>query len=305
MSGSTVSIIIPNYNGARFVAEAVNCALLQTFSPLEIVVIDDASKDQSEEIIRSTFTRELANGRLRFERNERNRERSFSRNRGAELARGEYICFLDHDDLWSKEYIASVMEIFERTSCDAVYSFPRTFVNENGELIRRSAKRISADSAELIFASQVGYPSATAFRRTSFLGYTEDCILREDWEIFLRGYLAGQHICIQDNDVVKIRAHDGRTSNSVKFWSSTLRVYKQYLERIPLQYRNIFLYHVVDVCLRYGDLPRGWHLSMMAMKSGMLPDVRMIQRLFTRGIRVDRYLSLAAERRKFGAGDVP
>jgi|GEM_PF-288503 len=304
-SASTASVIIPVYNGERFVAEAIRCALGQTHAPLEVIVIDDASSDRTGETVTGGFAHELAHGRLRYERNEQNRERSFSRNRAAELASGDYLFFLDHDDLWDKSYIATVVDTFEQTLCDVVYSFPRTFIDEEGSVIRHSAKRISPDSAELIFASQVGYPSATAFRRSAFPGYTEDCILREDWEIFLRGYLSGQRISILDSNLVKMRAHGGRTSKSVKFWRSTLRVHEQYQARIPHRYRGPFLYHVADICLRYGDLPRGWRLSMQALVNGALPDLRMVHRLLTRGMRLDRYFSLAAERRKLVEENMP
>lgn len=280
-------------------ADAIRCALTQTHEPLEVIVIDDASSDGTSTVVSTAFAAELADGRLRYECNECNRERSYSRNKGVALASGQYVCFLDHDDLWDREYLASVMEAFARTGCDVVYSFPRTVINEDGKEIRCSSKRISTDNAALIFSSQVGYPSATAFRRAAFPGYIDGCILREDWEIFLRGALAGLQICILDNNLVRIRAHAGRTSRSVKFWSSTLQVYARYQARVPRPYRGLFLFHVADTCLRYGDLPRGWGLSLQALMGGALPDIRMLQRLFTRGLRLDRWLTLAAERRRF------
>lgn len=295
----SLSVILPVYNGELFVTAAIQSVMSQTVPVLEIIVIDDASKDRTREIIHKTFPDQLKQGFIRYECNEQNRERSYSRNRGAELARGDYIFFLDHDDLWDESYLDSVTAHFLREQCDVVYTFPRTFVNEAGEVIRRSSKTISHDSQELIFGSQVGYPSATAFRRSSFAGYSEACILREDWEIFLRAALAGQRISILDSDQVMMRAHGGRSSSkSVKFWSSTLWVYHSYKDRIPAQYRGVFLYHVADICFRYGDIPHGWSLSLQALTGGKLPGFRMLHRLLTRGIRVDRYFSLARERKR-------
>lgn len=296
-----LSVILPVYNGELFVTAAIQSVLSQTVPVLEIIVIDDASKDRTREIIHEAFPDQLKQGFIRYECNEQNRERSYSRNRGAELARGEYIFFLDHDDLWSENYLASVTAQFVTEQCDIVYTFPRTFVDEAGEVIRRSSKYISPDCLELLFGSQVGYPSATAFRRSSFAGYSESCILREDWEIFLRASLAGQRISILDSDQVMMRAHGGRSSSkSVKFWSSTLWVYHRYKDQIPSQYRGVFLYHVADICFRYGDIPHGWLLSLQALAGGKLPGFRMLHRLLTRGVRVDRYFSLAGERNRLG-----
>ncbi|HEX9078191.1 MAG TPA: glycosyltransferase, partial [Desulfuromonadaceae bacterium] len=162
---SAISVVIPVYNGQRFVAEAVRSALAQTLAPSEIIVVDDASTDRTGEVIRQEFAPQLESGVVRYARNGRNRERSFSRNEGVRLARGEYVFFLDYDDLWEPDYVETVMAVLGRDGTDLVYSFPRTFVDEEGRVIRNSAKRISADAAELVFASQVGYPSATAMRR--------------------------------------------------------------------------------------------------------------------------------------------
>lgn len=302
---SSISVVIPVYNGERFVAEAIRSALGQTVTPQEIIVVDDASTDRTGEIIRQEFAPQLERGAVRYARNERNRERSFSRNEGVRLARGEYVFFLDYDDLWEPDYLETVMGVLGRDGADLVYSFPRTFVDEQGRIIRSTTKRISADTAELVFASQVGYPSATALKRDSFPGYAEDCILREDWEIFLRAQLSGLRIRILDRDQVRMRAHGERSSRSAKFWRSTLRVHEQYRARIPLQYRGLFLYHVADICLRYGDLRRGWRLTLQSLMGGALPDLRMVHRLLTRGMRLDRFVSLAAERRRLLEGDTP
>lgn len=291
------------YNGERFVLEAVYSALGQTLQPLEIIVVDDASTDLTGEIIRHEFKRQIESGIVRYARNESNRERSCSRNEGVRLAQGQYVFFLDYDDLWEPDYLGTVMETLVQEEADLAYSFPRTFVDEHGQIIRNSAKKISSDAAELVFASQVGYPSATAIKRKSFPGYAEECILREDWEIFLRAQLAGLRITIMDRNQVRMRAHGGRSSRSTKFWRSTLWVLEQYQARIPSTYRSNFLFHVADVCLRYGDLPRGWRLSMQAIMAGSFPDMRMLHRLLTRGLRLDRYFSLAAERRSLAGED--
>jgi glycosyltransferase involved in cell wall biosynthesis len=293
------------YNGERFVVEAVRSALGQTYPPLEVIVVDDASTDRTGKLIQQEFAPQIISGAVHYVRNERNMERSFSRNEGVRLARGLYVFFLDYDDLWKPAYLETVMEVLGQDGVDLVYSFPRTFIDERGQVLRSTAKWISADAAELVFASQVGYPSATAIKRKSFPGYAGECILREDWEIFLKAQLAGLRITVLDHDQVRMRAHGGRSSRNVKFWRSTLWVHEHYQARIPRNYRGRFFYHVADVCLRYGDLPRGWRLGMQALMAGTLPDLRMVHRFLTRGVRLDRYFSLAAERRKLVGGDAP
>lgn len=298
---NAISVIIPVYNGEQFVVEAIQCALDQTLKPLEIIVVDDASTDRTAALVLEGFAVHIASGQVRYVQNERNSERSFSRNEGCRVARGDLVFFLDYDDLWKAEYLETVAAEFSDDSVDVVYSFPRTFIDEQQRLLRCSNKSISNDVAVLVFSSQVGYPTATAMRREKFPGYAEYCILREDWEIFLRMQLSDAHIKVLDLNQVLMRAHGGRTSKSVKFWWSTLQVYKHYQNSIPPAYNGLFLYHVADICMRYGDLMQGWKLVFRAIFKGYLPDGRILHRLLTRGVRWDRYFSLASARNAYEA----
>ena len=96
-----ISVVIPVYNASRFLREALSSVLMQSFFDWEILAVDDASTDSSPEILKR-FQKEssLPGERFRILRNERNRGVAFSRNRGVREARGEWIAFLDADDLW-------------------------------------------------------------------------------------------------------------------------------------------------------------------------------------------------------------
>lgn len=89
-----VSIIIPTYNRARFIKEAINSVLSQDFQDYEIIVVDDGSTDNTKEIINS-----LKNKKIRYFFQE-NKGRSRARNRAIKLARGQYLSFLDSDDIF-------------------------------------------------------------------------------------------------------------------------------------------------------------------------------------------------------------
>ena len=88
-----VSVIVPAFNGERFLAESLRSALAQTLPPLEVIVVDDGSSDGTAEIAESFGEP------VRCIRQE-NRGVAAARNRGLSVTRGEFIAFLDHDDLW-------------------------------------------------------------------------------------------------------------------------------------------------------------------------------------------------------------
>lgn len=95
-TGPTVSVVIPCYNGAAFLAETLRSVLGQTYAPLEVIVIDDGSTDNSATIAAGFGPP------VRVVRQE-NRGESAARNRGIALARGDWVALLDADDLWEPE----------------------------------------------------------------------------------------------------------------------------------------------------------------------------------------------------------
>lgn len=94
-----VSTIVPVYNGEKYVADAIQSALAQTYRSQEVIVVDDGSMDSTARIVA-----EFGNV-VRYV-HQPNRGTAAARNHGAEIAKGEYIAFLDHDDLWLKEKLA-------------------------------------------------------------------------------------------------------------------------------------------------------------------------------------------------------
>lgn len=91
-----VSIIMPSYNTANFIAETINSVLAQTYVNWELIIVDDCSTDNSETVIA-----EFDDSRIRYIKNKRNSGAAISRNKALQEARGRWIAFLDSDDLWS------------------------------------------------------------------------------------------------------------------------------------------------------------------------------------------------------------
>ncbi len=91
-----VSVVIPCYNGERFIREAIESILGQTRTDLEVVVVDDGSTDDSSRVVEAC----CSDPRVRLLRHDSNRGIAAARNTGIAAARGEYVAFLDQDDIW-------------------------------------------------------------------------------------------------------------------------------------------------------------------------------------------------------------
>ncbi len=118
-----VSVIIPTYDRVSKVQNGIESVLAQTYSNLEVIVVDDGSSDGTGQILGRTF-----GDRIRYYA-QANQGVSVARNKGVEEARGEWIAFLDSDDLWEKEKLEWQFKTLERFSpqCGACYTDTRLF----------------------------------------------------------------------------------------------------------------------------------------------------------------------------------
>ena len=97
--GELVSVIMPSYNTGAFIADSIRSVQAQTCPDWELIIVDDCSTDDTEEVVRPF----LSDRRIRLFRNERNFGAAVSRNRALREAKGRWIAFLDSDDLWAPE----------------------------------------------------------------------------------------------------------------------------------------------------------------------------------------------------------
>lgn len=131
---SLISVIIPTYNCVRYVNEAVASALAQTYEPIEVIVIDDGSSDDTESVLAPYV------GSIRYHRQE-NRGAAEARNAGIEMAAGEYIAFLDSDDLWVADKIRTQVDALESNPDFPFVHSDASVIDATGQVIKASANR--------------------------------------------------------------------------------------------------------------------------------------------------------------------
>lgn len=113
----TISIIIPVYNTAKYIKRTLESILNQTFKDFEVICINDKSKDQSLEILEDFAKKD---NRIKVLDNEKNLGAALTRNVGINMAKGEYIYFLDADDYIDEKYLECMLEKIEQEKCDIV-----------------------------------------------------------------------------------------------------------------------------------------------------------------------------------------
>lgn len=106
-----VSIIMASYNTAQFIAEAIHSVLNQTYVDWELIIVDDCSTDNTEEIVLS-----FGDPRIYFYKNDSNRGAAISRNRAIKMATGEFVAILDSDDVWLPEKLEKQVDFMKRNN---------------------------------------------------------------------------------------------------------------------------------------------------------------------------------------------
>ncbi len=129
-----VSIIMPSYNTGRFIAESIESVLAQTYPDWELIIVDDCSTDNTDEIVAS-----FHDDRIRYLKNEKNSGAATSRNRALREAKGKWIAFLDSDDLWLPEKLEKQIAFMEKND----YHFSYTDYIEIDEDSKPNGKSVS------------------------------------------------------------------------------------------------------------------------------------------------------------------
>lgn len=123
-----VSVIMPAYNAEKTIEKTISSVLNQSYDKFEIIIIDDGSKDNTAEIVSAIANKDK---RIRFFRNEKNVGVSATRNRGISLAKGDWIAFLDSDDMWTADKLEKQIKLIANKARANLLFTGSSFIDEN------------------------------------------------------------------------------------------------------------------------------------------------------------------------------
>ena len=126
-----VSIITPSYNSAKFIAETIQSVQNQTYQNWEMIIVDDGSSDETENVVLSIIQKD---NRIQFHKLSQNSGPAVARNTGIEKASGDYMTFIDADDIWFPTFIENNIKTIQETGIPFVFSSYRR-ANEQLEFI--------------------------------------------------------------------------------------------------------------------------------------------------------------------------
>ncbi len=190
------SVVIPVYNRAQALGDAIRSVLAQQCQDFEIVVVDDGSKDDPGRVVRA-----FADPRIRFAAQE-NRGGGAARNAGIDLAQGRFVAFLDSDDVWLPRHLSTMRALLEGTK--DIVGYARMVVDRGeGRNFLKPPRAVARDEhmATYLLCDRGFVPTITlvvARETARRVRYHENLRAAEDTDFAIRLYLAGQRFVMAD-----------------------------------------------------------------------------------------------------------
>lgn len=240
-----ISINIITYNRAAYLPEAIRSVLEQSFSDWELIIVDDASTDNTESVVKNFIA---ADSRVKYFKNDQNKGVARSRNRALMASQGDFIAVLDSDDLWcNTEKLQKQLEVFVSNKDAVLVGGNGVIIDKNGVehgdyICASSDKQIRQ---KFLLKNQFIHSSVMFSRQVAASGgYDESLVVGEDYDLFLRlgkgGKISNLPFC-----VVKYRKHDSNQSKE-----KILSALKDNL-KIIARYKNNYPNYCIALCRRY------------------------------------------------------
>jgi glycosyltransferase involved in cell wall biosynthesis len=267
-----VSAVVPAYNAARTLRAAVESILLQTVGDIEVIVVDDGSEDDTAEVARA-----IADPRVRLV-SQANGGASAARNAGIRSARGQYVAFLDADDLWLPHKLARQLALFgSRRDVHAVHC-GATYVDDELRVLSVRPCRPWRDPLldVLLFKNLAAFPSTLLAKREKLerRGFDTALVMHEDWDVAIH---AARHWNLQpvEAPLTLYRVHRGNRSRDVeRHLASGLRVLNRAFAdpslptRIQSRRRTVYARYytmLAAAALKYGQWRKGARWTVTAI----------------------------------------
>ena len=229
-----VSVIIPSYNSEKYIAKTLDSVCAQTYADFEVLVMNDCSSDRTAEIVESYAAKD---SRIHLMNLPGNKGVSHARNTGVRMASGDWIAFLDSDDMWTKDKLEKQLKLYEclnakiKAAADPEFLFTgSSFIDENGNPLA-SVLHVPGhvDFSELLKQNIISC-SSVLIRRSLMLKYPMPCSdqFHEDFATWLT-ILKNENIVAYGLDeplLIYRVTRRSRSGNKCKAACMTFRAYR-------------------------------------------------------------------------------
>ncbi len=221
-----VSVIVPTYNHRAYVLTTLNSVFAQTFTDYEVIVVNDGSPDGTTEQLLPL----VETGRIRYFE-QANAGQAAARNRGLAKANGEFVAFLDDDDLWPPDKLAWQVEVL-RADPDVclIAGSARVFQHDDQEICHWNRGVGAVTLERLCESNPLTSPGQALIRHRALAavgGLREEVWGADDWDLYFRLLRQGR-LVVQDRTALCYRIHEGNASRqTMKMVGNALKVLRE------------------------------------------------------------------------------
>ncbi|MCI2228403.1 glycosyltransferase [Polaribacter sp. MSW13] len=178
-----VSIITPSFNSAKFIAETINSVISQTYKNWEMIIVDDVSTDNSVQIINSFIEKD---DRIKLHKLKNNSGAAVARNKAIELSKGNFIAFLDSDDLWLQNKLEEQLSFMIANNYNLTYTSYKVIKEDGSNLSKSIICEEKLSYKDMLFSNKIG--CLTAIYNKDCLGkiYMPNLKKRQDYALWLK-----------------------------------------------------------------------------------------------------------------------
>ncbi|WP_231189734.1 glycosyltransferase family 2 protein [Haladaptatus sp. DYF46] len=298
----TVSVIVPTYNRADAIPRTIESVLSQTLEELELIIVDDASQDDTADVVAS-----YDDDRVQFVQHETNRGASAARNTGIERAEGEYIAFLDSDDVWLPTKLEKQVLTLELRSDEWVAAYCKAeTVHPDGQnplvkavtqLISRRNKTEGAEGGKELIGPTLSDDLHTSAGSTLIVrsdivreidGFDESFTRFQDPEFLIRVLKHGKLACVNETLLLRYETGSPPADSVAKADEHFRRTFSEEVERLERQGIDVTGAHHYILARHYLDEGR-FRTGFRYLRRSRRPEPRQLP-----GLMMNVYKGLRA-----------
>lgn len=291
-----ISVIIPTHNRAAFLSRALHSVLAQTYSDFEVIIVDDGSTDNTADMVRA-----CVDSRVHLIQQTK-QERAAARNTGVRHAQGDFVAFLDDDDLWAPARLESALRAFDSANVGVVYTGWR-YIDEREHLLPQ-APYVPEKRGQLLreFLFDCWFPTSAALVRRESIEHAGEfdpaLVPVEDWDMWIRIAEHGEEFSFAVEPLLMYRLHEQNSTKTLdRLESSSHTMLEEAFARLGDLYADVrdeaFARLYFHSALRYlgaGEIDTASGLFVRAVSSlPSLLDERQVYYQVICGMQPDGY----------------
>jgi glycosyltransferase involved in cell wall biosynthesis len=258
-----VSVIIPVYNGEKYILSSIKSAINQSYKNIEVIVVDDGSTDSTAEIVKGI--RKLSNREKIKYIYQDNKGAASARNHAIRKSEGQYIALLDHDDIWERDKIEMQVNYMKKNPDDCLVHTDAGFIDEKGNIIKEMKRPegfyVKGKCFKELFQQNKIRTSTVLIKKKcvdEVGGFDENIHYIEDRDLWLRlsrkypfGYL--------DTVLAYYRIHkDNMTNDKIGHYTNRIKMFRKIIKNYPDAFKIVGKREVKQ-CL-FNDI---YHLAIL------------------------------------------